>query len=687
MFMQHFSIKTRTVLRRIIGGVALLLVVGTAVQCFSPSDDREAEAAPAEVAAGPEDLGAALSAAGARDTGIAGEDLFRQGIAFIRAGDNAAALRTFDEVVRSSPGLIDWATYFSAQAAANMSDTTQARARLAKLALEFRNGYAWRAAVTAYEKAKAPQRAAAVADSFAKNMKGARRYDALYEAARLRSNRAGLNLVLDSGTTATRMKAATELMKFTRLTADERISIARAQRASGRPHEALDSYKKANTTLAKYERAQLLFALRRYKNAVAQAEPVVASKTARGAEAQLLQARANLRLDNVTKARTSLRSLIDRREASSLTRAGAAFMLGDLAQDASNDADARRYFRRAIDAYPASEPAALAYMRLGLDAFVDGKHSEAARIFEEYRKAHAKTNFAPQAAYWAGRARAALKQDSAAKAHMSDVVELQRFSYYGLLAADYLEHPKPSLPKGPTTPDAVEKQVRGSLQRIALLNDLDLYEAASYEQSRTREFFGDKQAGLHFLAEELQKNGRVSDGIAIGRRLYDDDGSWNERTLRLIYPFPYEDVIKEHARARDVDPYMIAALIRQESSFNPRAKSSAGALGLMQVMPRTGAAVARVLGLSNFRTALLTDPEVNVRIGVRHFSNLLREYDGHMEQVIASYNAGATPVGRWRRIDHNNDPQIFTDRIPYDETREYVKILLRNTRMYKLLYS
>jgi soluble lytic murein transglycosylase len=681
------AVKASQRFRKTVLFASVLVLPGTGLQCFTPDADVQAEAVAETPPVSPDDLAAILKAAGRKRGTIEGNERFRQGIEQLRAGDNSSAVRTFDEVVREAPGLADWATYFSAQAAANLTDTTDARTRLDRLSPEFRANYAWRALVQAYDKARAPLRAAAVADSFARGMKGTRRYDALVEAARLKNDRRLLNIVLDSGNVSARARAAALLLDLGQLTTTERIKVARAQRASGRSDAALDSYKKAGTTTAKLERARLLFALRRYKNAVAQAEPIVKVKGASGAEAQLLQARANLRLDNTTKARASLRKLVARKDATSLTRAGAAFMLGDLAQDAGEESNARKYFRAAIDEYPGSEPAAQAFMRLGLDAFVDGSYETAAKNFERFRKAHAKTNFAPQAAYWAGRARAAAKQDSLARVHMQDAVDLQKYSYYGLLASEWLKQPVPSLPKGPTTPDDVEQQVRGSMQRIELLNSLDLNEAASYEQSRTRDFLHDKQAGLHYLAEQLQQNGKVADGIAIGRRLYDDDGSWNQRTLRLIYPFPFENIIEKQAKNRDIDPYLIAALIRQESTFNPKARSAAGAIGLMQVMPRTGASVAGILGIDNFTSAKLTDPETNVRIGVRHFSNLLNEYDGKLELVIASYNAGMTPVGRWRKIDHNGDIQVFTDRIPYDETREYVKILLRNARMYRLLYT
>ncbi|HEX6064013.1 MAG TPA: lytic transglycosylase domain-containing protein, partial [Longimicrobiales bacterium] len=230
------------------------------------------------------------------------------------------------------------------------------------------------------------------------------------------------------------------------------------------------------------------------------------------------------------------------------------------------------------------------------------------------------------------------------------------------------------------------EQARGALRRQDLLQSVQLTEAASYEQERSRGYLTTQEGALHFVAEQLQRQGRIADGVTLGRRLHDADGRWNARTLKLIYPFPYRETIERHARENSLSPHLVAALIRQESMFNPSAKSAAGAVGLMQVMPKTGRSVAGRLGIKRFTPQHLTDPEINVRIGAAHFRHLMSEHENQLEHVIAAYNAGATSVSRWRGMHKDKDRQLFSERIPYAETREYVKILVRNTMMYELLY-
>ena len=130
----------------------------------------------------------------------------------------------------------------------------------------------------------------------------------------------------------------------------------------------------------------------------------------------------------------------------------------------------------------------------------------------------------------------------------------------------------------------------------------------------------------------------------------------------------------------------MAALIRQESSFNPRATSPAGARGLMQVMPSVGAIVARSLGIREWDPVLLYEPEVSIELGVRHLLAFTGRYE-HLAYALAAYNAGQSRVARWSARAGAADPEVFTERIPFAETRDYVRIVLRNRELYRALYS
>lgn len=639
------------------------------------------------------ELAAMLRAAGTSARELAGDAQFRRALQLLRTGDHAAAQRGFEQTARVSAGLADWATYFAAWAAGAAGDTTAALAHFNQLDAEFRRVYAWRAVMHAFEQAGVPARALAVAHGAANNIEGPRRFEARVEAARLlvaqgdsARSRAHLRAAADSANTGTRIKAATLLAPIA-TGADDWLRIARAQRAAGRNGDALASFTRASTPRATFERAQVLFAQRKYAQTIGELKHIAGGNNALAAEAQLLRARAQLRVGEPASARSSLLAVMGGGSAATpAVRASVAYLLGDLAQDAGEQADARSWFRRAIDAQPGSESAAQAYMRLGLASFEHAAYADAAAIFEEFSRAHAQTGFAQQALFWSARAQDAARDSARARALMTNVVTHDQYSYYGLLAGEWLRTAPARPAPGPVTPAAIQQQARGSLRRAELLESLQLTEAASYEQERTRGHLARQPGGLHFLAEQLQQQGRISEAIMLGRRLHTADGRWNARTLKLIYPFPYRATIEKHAQATGLSPHLLAALIRQESMFNPRAKSAAGALGLMQVMPKTGRSVAGRLGIKRLTPAQLTNPETNVRIGAVHFRNLMKEHDQQLEHVIAAYNAGATPVARWRAQLQQPDALLFSERIPYAETRDYVKILARNQRMYELLY-
>ena len=134
-----------------------------------------------------------------------------------------------------------------------------------------------------------------------------------------------------------------------------------------------------------------------------------------------------------------------------------------------------------------------------------------------------------------------------------------------------------------------------------------------------------------------------------------------------------------------LDPYLAAALVRQESSFDPDARSRSGARGLMQLMPGTAREAARSLGFE-WSDQLLRVPDANLHMGMAHFAMLLRRYHGNTAVALAAFNAGATPVDRWRAGAGSADTGWFVERIPYMETRGYVRSVLRNWSIYRALY-
>ena len=160
-----------------------------------------------------------------------------------------------------------------------------------------------------------------------------------------------------------------------------------------------------------------------------------------------------------------------------------------------------------------------------------------------------------------------------------------------------------------------------------------------------------------------------------------------EKFWRLAFPLPYRKALEEYCRAQMLDPYLMAALIRQESEFNPKAISSANARGLAQVMPATGRQLSRKLGIRRYRTAMLFTPDMNLKLGTYYLKQLSDELQGKWEAALASYNAGKSHVTTWLAAANYREPSEFVESIPFNETRAYVQSVLRNAEVYRKLYG
>ena len=156
---------------------------------------------------------------------------------------------------------------------------------------------------------------------------------------------------------------------------------------------------------------------------------------------------------------------------------------------------------------------------------------------------------------------------------------------------------------------------------------------------------------------------------------------------KLLFPQPYWADLAANAKKNDLDPDLVASLIRQESEFNPTAVSRANACGLMQLLPSLGKSLARKQNIKHFRTASLFEPSVNLALGTVNLKNVLDRFNGQPEYALAAYNAGDVPVRKWMDAGPYKDIQEFVESIPYSETRNYVQAVLRNQQMYRTLYS
>jgi len=231
------------------------------------------------------------------------------------------------------------------------------------------------------------------------------------------------------------------------------------------------------------------------------------------------------------------------------------------------------------------------------------------------------------------------------------------------------------------------KDFQRSLQKIALLLDLEQDELVEAEIKKAYDYtfadknltFNPKQILTHVVTDYLScRSNHLQSFKVIYSSIDQDILELNKPLLEHLFPSKYLDMIK--AVPNKIDPYIILSLIRQESAFNPQARSIAGAQGLMQIMPSTARHIQRI----NKRD--LKKPEVNLKVGIKYLNQMMRSYDGNLIYTLAAYNAGPQKVNSWiKGTFSSNDPLVSIEEIPYEETRRYVKLIYRNYFFYKLM--
>ncbi len=397
--------------------------------------------------------------------------------------------------------------------------------------------------------------------------------------------------------------------------------------------------------------------------------------------------------------------------------ARAAFLLANLAHGRGETAAARARYRAAAERFPGTEHGGLARMRLGFLAFLEGDHDGAGAHFRAYRDAHPSGGgWTTASLYWEGRARASAGDDPGARGLYRQVVRRDPLSWYGVQAAARLDEdavatsiarnrdgggsataagpppaPEPRAGTDGFPPSGVETlppEAEALLRRMRLLKELGWRGRALRELEHagpTRMAAG----RLTALAGRLGREGWTGPGIRLGWRAFQQNrGRWTPELIRAVWPLPHDSAVVRAAEGRDLSAALVAGLVRQESSFDPGAVSSAGAVGLMQLLPSTARRLARREGLRVPDPEDLKEPGLNLELGTRYLAGLLERFDGSRVGALAGYNAGPERWIRWRDYPEASvDAELLVERIPYVETRRYVKAVLRNAHLYARVYG
>ena len=631
------------------------------------------------------------------ETGAAGAaDAYRAVLADSSGSDlqrEAAALRLAlldgDLDRAADSGLSgDWARLFRAEALARQGDyaaAEQAAAALAGSGTAEVQRRAWQARIDAAEAQDDLARARDLAAQARRRVSGAH---FAAEAGRLALDagdegaaREALRAAIAADAAAPPAQDAAAHLRTLDLTAADHLALARVDRALGLNTEAADHFGQYLRTdegnaAVRYDYADALYYADRYEEALAALEPLQTE------DARDLRAGALGRLHRADEAARIYLAL--NREKRGEDAAPPLYFAADAFHQETDDAQARPLYERVVAEHPGTRWAGLATTRLAGMAFLAEDYAEAARLWDRQRAAG--DGFALQATYWAGRAHEAAGDEAAAAERYRRVRQMDRDSYYALLASDALGEPFWPIPlaRDPEPDPATAARMDALLRPADVLREAGFPEAASDAVDRAARQAGSSREARLALGEALIARGYGDRAIQIGTTL---GGGTSARKLRLLYPFPHREMIAAEAEDAGLDPFVTAALMRQESLFGERATSHVGARGLMQLMPATARSLADSLGVEGWNPGLLYRPELNVHLGTAYVARNWERFDGSLPAVFGSYNAGPHQVARWQAFPEYGQEALFTERIPFRETRDYVKILTRNRALYQGLYG
>ena len=226
---------------------------------------------------------------------------------------------------------------------------------------------------------------------------------------------------------------------------------------------------------------------------------------------------------------------------------------------------------------------------------------------------------------------------------------------------------------------------------IRALLGLELYDQALDELHYAQKVWGDSSPIEATIGWIFYKRGELRTGINVMKRAYPQyltagGEKLPSELLKVLFPIDYWPLITKYSKQNGLDPFLVAALMAQESTFTAEIRSSANAYGLMQLIPATGSRYAKKLGIRNFSKRMLLDPETNIKLGTEYFKDLMARFGG-AHYALAGYNAGEARVQQWLDMRPPLPADEFTDDIPFTETQGYVKRILGTAEDYRRLYG
>ncbi len=365
--------------------------------------------------------------------------------------------------------------------------------------------------------------------------------------------------------------------------------------------------------------------------------------------------------------------------------------IGRIYEEEARPDAARAQYLKLIARYPFSDAALDARFRAPWMLYATGKNAAAAHEFERMSARVKNPSERDMFIYWRARALEKSGDTGAAASLYRALAAGAETNYYPALAARRVGAVPVDFPAARATlaPQTAAPRVDGAgefhLSRALTLRSLGLQELEAGEFKALAAYLRGDRGLRDFVLSGLASSGAYYDLIVEATRLSARGELPRDLAEKLRYPRGYWDLLFDASRRTSLDPYVVVALTRQESLFDPRATSRSDARGLMQLLPTTARRVAKQIGV-NPESLDLYDPALNVKLGTAYLRSLFAMFGGDEFRAVAAYNAGERAVERWN-ARHSGEVDEWVENIGYRETRDYVKKVIGGRREYLLLYQ
>jgi len=376
----------------------------------------------------------------------------------------------------------------------------------------------------------------------------------------------------------------------------------------------------------------------------------------------------------------------------------ARFFIGKMHEEKKRYPKATKYYTELVSK-SSDEYAERAAWQLGWMNYTIGNFKKAYDYFDNSVRKYPSGLFIESSMFWSAKSAKQLKRMGLAQQIFTNVNMTFPYTYYGIRAGEMKPDKKffPEIPREEELPFAtpiLSTNAHFHHSRGVELSAIGFYEDARLENKKLESTKRKNLSGVLWLTKLYNDAHAYSDTMRVMQLYKDFKTKLLEKDLTKnfwenFYPLAYAKAIRDNAKIFNIDPYFVKGLIRQESLFNSQVQSRAGAIGLMQIMPKTGRVLyANSTKSEPFNTTILFNPETNIQLGIQYIGQLNKRFKKNKTHILISYNAGPHNLKKWlKRFSHLQDPDVFIESIPYPETRKYVKKVLRNYGIYQSLYS